>query len=172
MDKSCPKYNIPQIFSLYNAGNPDAYAKLKGGNIAPCINGDIFFYQLQDGVYIKAYITGIPLTKSNGEQSRFHGFHIHQNGDCAIGTSQNPFPSTGNHFNPTNQPHPFHAGDLPPILSSNGIGILSVYTSYFNIEDIIGKSIILHENSDDFVTQPSGNSGSKLACGVIIPYKE
>lgn len=172
MDKSCPKYDIPQIFSMYNAGEPDAYAKLRGGTIAPCINGDIFFYQLQDGVYIKAYITGIPTKKSNGEESHFHGFHIHQNGDCSVGTSHAPFPSTGDHFNPTNKPHPFHAGDLPPILSSNGIGILSVYTDNFTVNDIIGKSIILHESADDFITQPSGNSGLKIACGIIIPFND
>ncbi|MDO5009770.1 MAG: superoxide dismutase family protein, partial [Intestinibacter bartlettii] len=71
---------------------------------------------------------------------------------------------------PSESEHPFHAGDLPPILASDGIGILSVYTSYFTVADIINKSVVLHENNDDFTTQPAGNSGAKIACGKIVPY--
>ena len=59
---------------------------------------------------------------------------------------------------------------MPPILASDGIGILSVYTSYFTVADIINKSVVLHENYDDFTTQPFGNSGAKIACGRILPY--
>ena len=66
--------------------------------------------------------------------------------------------------------HPFHAGDLPPILSANGIGILSVFTDAFRVVDIIERSIILHDGPDDFTSQPSGMSGNKIACGVIMPY--
>ena len=119
------------------------------------------FYQLEGGVYIKAYITGIPDSNKNGQLTRFHGFHIHENGDCQVGTEDNPFPNTGSHFNPSEEKHPFHAGDLPPILASDGIGILSVYTSYFTVADIINKSVVLHENYDDFTTQPSGKFWGK-----------
>lgn len=159
---------MEKTFSTYTTDRPDAYANLIGGPLAPNLEGDIFLYQLEDGVYIRAFIKGIPpLTASN-----FHGFHIHQTGDCTVGDPNNPFTAAGGHFNPTNQAHPEHAGDLPPILSAHGIGILSVYTDRFILKDVLGKSFILHEKPDDFITQPSGNSGLRLACGVIVPYNE
>ncbi|MBU5335212.1 superoxide dismutase family protein [Intestinibacter bartlettii] len=170
MDNSCQQYNLNQLFSTYDPQRPTAYARIRGGKIAPCIDGNVFFYQLEGGVYIKAYITGIPDTDQNGDITRFHGFHIHEKGDCKVGTEADPFPNTGGHFNPSESEHPFHAGDLPPILASDGIGILSVYTSYFTVADIINKSVVLHENNDDFTTQPAGNSGAKIACGKIVPY--
>ncbi len=170
MDNSCQQYNLNELFVNYNPQKPTAYARIKGGEIAPCIDGNVFFYQLRGGVYIKAYITGIPETNTKGDVTRFHGFHIHENGDCKVGTAAEPFPNVGNHYNPSDRPHPFHSGDLPPILASDGIGILSVYTSYFTVADIINKSVILHENYDDFTMQPSGNAGAKIACGKILPY--
>ncbi|MDB2109929.1 superoxide dismutase family protein [Clostridium paraputrificum] len=163
--------SINSIFKSYNPTKPNAFANLEGGVLAPNIRGKIFLFQVENGVYIQAYITGIPMKNSEGKEVRFHGFHIHEKGDCCLGATGNPFPCTGGHDNPTNSPHPFHAGDLPPILSSNGIGILSVYTSYFSVNDILGKSFILHENPDDLKSQPAGNSGKKLACGIIRPYK-
>lgn len=63
--------------------------------------------------------------------------------------------------------HPYHAGDLPPLFSANGNAVLEVLTDRFNIHQIIGKTIIIHRNPDDFTTQPSGNAGEKIACGVI-----
>lgn len=170
MDKSCPKYDIQKIFSVYNQSKPDAYAQIKGGPLAPCIKGTIYLYQLDEGVYIKAYITGIP--NINNESSSFHGFHIHEVGDCSVGDEKNPFTEAKSHYNPTNVSHPMHAGDLPAILSSDGIGILSVFTNRFTVNEVIGKSFILHEGYDDFTSQPAGNAGSRWACGVIDYYKK
>ena len=158
---------MEKLFSTYTPDKPDAYANLIGGPLAPNLEGDIFLYQLENGVYIRAFIKGIPPSTA----SNFYGFHIHQTGDCAIGDSTNPFVAAGDHFNPTDEAHPSHEGDLPPILSAHGIGILSVYTDRFMLNDVIGKSFILHEKPDDFTTQPSGNSGARLACGIIVPYK-
>lgn len=165
MDNSCPKHSIQKIFSGYNQSKPDAYAKMKGGPLAPCIRGTIYLYQLEEGVYIKAYITGIP--SNNNQDSSFHGFHIHEIGDCSIGESNSPFMAAKSHYNPTKVEHPMHSGDLPPILAANGVGILSIFTNRFNVEEIIGKSFILHGGYDDFTTQPAGNAGPRLACGVI-----
>ena len=170
MDKSCPKYDIQKIFSVYNQSKPDAYAQIKGGPLAPCIKGTIYLYQLEEGVYIKAYITGIP--NINNESSSFHGFHIHEVGDCYVGDEKNPFTEAKSHYNPTNTSHPMHAGDLPPILSSDGIGILSVFTNRFTVNEVIGKSFILHGGYDDFTSQPAGNAGARWACGVIDYYKK
>lgn len=170
MDLPTINNEMSKVFSSYRPKHPTAIAIIQGSEIAPSLMGEVLFYQLDNGVYIKAYIMGIPKTNSKGEPVKFHGFHIHENGNCSLGTANEPFPSTGEHFNPNNNKHPFHAGDLPPILSSNGIGILSVFTDSFRVIDIIERSIIIHEGADDFSSQPSGMSGLKIGCGVILPY--
>lgn len=73
----------------------------------------------------------------------------------------------GTHYNPKNCPHPEHAGDLPPLLSCNGFAFQIFYTDRFVPEEVLGKTIIVHAASDDFTTQPSGNSGIMIACGEI-----
>lgn len=78
-----------------------------------------------------------------------------------------PFPNTGNHYNPGNVPHPEHAGDLPPLLSNNGYAWMTFYTGRINIEDVAGRSLIIHSMRDNFTSQPSGDSGDKIGCGVI-----
>lgn len=81
--------------------------------------------------------------------------------------SMQPFPNTGNHYNPDNVPHPEHVGDLPPLLSNNGYAWMSFYTGRVNLNDVIGRSVVIHSMRDDFTSQPSGNSGDKIGCGVI-----
>ena len=71
------------------------------------------------------------------------------------------------HYNPNNCLHPYHAGDLPPLLENQGYAYMRVLVDKFKISDIIGKTVIIHDSPDDFNTQPSGNSGKKIACGVI-----
>ena len=80
---------------------------------------------------------------------------------------EDEFADVGMHYNPTNCPHPFHIGDLPPLLENNGYAYMSVLINKFKIKDILGKTIIIHDKPDDFTTQPSGNPGTKIACGVI-----
>ena len=63
--------------------------------------------------------------------------------------------------------HPFHSGDLPSLLENNGYAYMTVLTNRFKIADIIGKVVIIHDSPDDFTSQPSGNSGMKIACGII-----
>lgn len=170
MEFSCLNNEMTNIFSSYKPNHPTAIAILVGGPTAPDLKGDVLFYQLDDGVYIKAYIVGIPDINSKGEKTRFHGFHIHERGNCYPGTKEEPFPFVGGHFNPTNKDHPFHAGDLPPVLACDGVGILSFFTNAFTVLNILERSIILHENRDDLTSQPSGDSGKKIACGFIRPY--
>ena len=95
--------------------------------------------------------------------SGFFGMHMHQNGDCQI-----PFDQTGDHFNPKALPHPEHAGDFPPLLSGHGYAWMAFYDTRLSIEDIMGRSIVIHGHKDDFSSQPSGMSGEKIGCGVII----
>lgn len=80
----------------------------------------------------------------------------------------NTFPNAGTHYNPFECPHPYHAGDMPPLFGANGYAFLTFVTSRFTVNDIVGKTIIVHSEPDDFSTQPSGNAGEKIACGVIV----
>ena len=75
---------------------------------------------------------------------------------------------SGNADNPNNLPHPQHAGDLPPLLGNQGYAYSAFYTDRFELPDIIGRSLIIHSGADDFTTQPSGNAGVKIGCGVIV----
>ena len=138
---------------------PNATAYIKGGTEAPNLKGEVNFYQKKDCVLISASINGLP--KNN---SGFFGFHIHEGNRCA-GAG---FSDTGNHYNPTNAPHPLHSGDLPSLLSCNGNAQQTVTTDRFRVEDIIGRTVVIHSGTDDFVSQPSGNAGMKIACGVIV----
>lgn len=130
----------------------DAYATITGNEMAPRLKGTVSFYSVHGGTLVVAEFSGLP-TNNN-----FHAFHIHTGSTC-----ENP----GLHYNPTDRPHPEHAGDLPPILSANGNAFLSFYTNRFFPEDIIGRTLIIHSNADDFTSQPSGNPGIIVACGVI-----
>lgn len=89
------------------------------------------------------------------------------NGTSCTGNSNDEFADAKTHYNPQNCPHPYHAGDLPPLIENNGYSYMSVFINKFTVKDIIGKVVIIHEMPDDFTTQPSGNSGTKIACGEI-----
>ena len=138
---------------------PDAVAQIRGGMEAPQISGCVQFYQENGCVLVVAKISGLPKENEKG----FFGFHIHQ-GDSCFGTD---FSGTEGHYNPTGQSHPEHAGDLPPLLSCRGNAYLSVKTDRFSVDEIIGRTVVIHSDPDDFHTQPAGNAGRKIACGVI-----
>ena len=138
---------------------PDAVAKIRGGVEVPKLSGCIRFYQQKGCVLIVAEIFGLPRENETG----FFGFHIHQGESCS-GTD---FSETGSHYNPVDQIHPKHAGDLPPLMCCRGNAYLAVKTDRFTVRDIIGKSVVIHSDPDDFHTQPAGNAGKKIACGVI-----
>lgn len=135
-----------------------AKAIIRGGENHPAIRGEVAFHRVKDGVLVTARIRGLPKTKSG-----FYGFHIHEGDDC----DSKSFPNTKGHYNPKMLPHPSHAGDLPPLLSCGGSAYMQVKTDRFRICEIIGRTVIIHGGVDDFRTQPSGNAGEKIACGVI-----
>ena len=122
------------------------------------LRGTVKFYPVNCGTLIMAEITGLP-----NSDSGFFAFHIHEGEDCG-GDS---FADTKGHYNPQGQPHPRHAGDLPPLLSQNGRALLAVETNRFNVWEIIGRTVVVHSGADDFRSQPAGNSGTKIGCGVI-----
>lgn len=142
-----------------------AKAHIKGSSKYPKIDGTVTFKEVKDGVLLTAKINGLPQSKAHCK-GRFFGFHIHEGTSCT-GNSEDEFANAKTHLNPTNCPHPFHIGDLPPLIENNGYSYMSVLINKFKIKDIIGKVIIIHDMPDDFTTQPSGNSGTKIACGKI-----
>ena len=143
----------------YYRKGPDAMARIQGGMKAPQLSGCVQFYQERGCVLIVARILGLPRESGTG----FFGFHIHQGRNCS-GTD---FSGTGSHYNPVDQVHPKHAGDLPPLMWCQGNAYLAVKTDRFTVHDIIGKTVVIHSDPDDFHTQPAGNAGKKIACGVI-----
>lgn len=120
------------------------------------VKGTVSFSRQAEGVLVTAKITGLP-------RDGFFAFHIHE-GTACTGTG---FRDSKGHFNPTDKAHPDHAGDLPPLLSVGGKAYLSVLTDRFSLEDILGRTVVIHTGTDDFRTQPAGNPGEKLACGII-----
>lgn len=140
-----------------------AIANIKGSIAYPSIMGNAKFYEKGNGVLIKLEIKGLP----NKEKNNFFGFHIHEFGICNSKNEKDSFLDAGAHFDLEKDKHPNHTGDLPSIYSNDGYAYIEFYTNRFTVNDVIGKSVIIHEKKDDFMTEPSGNSGSRIACGVI-----
>lgn len=104
-----------------------------------------------------------------------HAVHIHENGDCSSADGK----SAGGHWNPTEVAHgkwgegEFHLGDIGNItVGDDGTGTIELSTDLWeigtgSIQDVVGKGIIVHAGADDFVSQPSGNAGARIGCGVI-----
>ena len=140
---------------------PDAYAEIQGTADYPDIHGQVSFYDVFNGTIVTAEIQGLP-----ANAGPFFGFHIHERNTCT-GDSTDLLKNTGKHFNPHNQEHPHHVGDLPVLLSVKGTAWSSVYTGKFHPEDVIGRTVVIHLHPDDYRTQPAGDSGMKIACGII-----
>ena len=135
-----------------------AFARICGSAEYPKLYGTVRFFQRNDGVIVEVEMYGLPKTETS-----FFAFHIHEGGNC----EGDGFSNTGSHFNPGTTRHPQHAGDLPPLLGSRGKAYMKVFTDRFCVEEIIGKTVIVHSEPDDFYTQASGNAGEKIACGII-----
>jgi Cu-Zn family superoxide dismutase len=132
------------------------------------VKGAVTFTKMGDDVQVVADIENLKPGK--------HGFHIHEKGDCSAPDAS----SAGAHFNPTHQHHggpdsvERHAGDFGNITAdASGKGHLDWKgkLKFSGAESIIGKSVIVHEKEDDLKTDPSGNSGTRIACGVIEAAK-
>lgn len=130
------------------------------------VKGQVHFTRTEDGVTVHVTATGLT-------QNTEHGFHIHQYGDC----SSDDATSAGDHFagmNPTHgAPHSeaHHSGDLGN-LKTNAQGKVDKTETYkflkfYGPHSIIGRAVIIHEKADDLTSQPAGNAGKRIACGVI-----
>ena len=148
------------------AGAPKATANLEPtrGNKA---SGTVDFYQVGDKVRVTGSVNGLV-------PGREHGFHVHEVGDCSSGDGM----SAKGHFNPLGKPHANpstpdrHAGDMLALkVDSNGTAkvdaIFDVMTVAPGPTSIVGRGLIVHADPDDYTTQPTGNSGARVACAVI-----
>lgn len=152
------------IFDVLNTA-PIAVADILGSSTYPNIFGTVRFYRSDKNVLVYAEIRGLP--KESGKcKNNIFGFHIHEGASCS-GNDSDPFMDAMGHYNPNECEHPNHAGDMPPLFGNDGFAMMIFLTDRFKIEDVIGKAVIIHDRPDDFTTQPSGNSGTKIACGII-----
>ncbi len=158
----------------YIANFNAAYAVIVPGTDYPSIAGYVTFVDVPGGVRVCADIMGLPPYKpASGSRQPVgpFGFHVHEHGNCDMGSAAHSFEASGGHWNPTDQPHGNHAGDFPVLMAgNNGRAIMCFITDRFRAADVIGKAVIIHENPDDYRTQPAGNSGKRIACGVIRPW--
>jgi superoxide dismutase, Cu-Zn family len=143
-----------------------ARATLAGAS-GSSVQGDLQLTVASDGVVIAGEIAGLaPNTE--------HGFHVHETGDCTAPDAK----SAGGHFNPGHVDHggptaTHHLGDIPNIRSdASGHAIVSATIAGATLRDggandLVGKAVIVHAKPDDYKTQPSGDSGDRIACGVV-----
>ena len=132
------------------------------------VTGSLALAQAPEGVRITGMVRGL---KPDGE----FGFHVHEKGDCSAPDAS----SAGAHFNPAQAPHGnpgsarHHAGDMLNIVSNReGVAEVDATAAGTSLRGdpatiIVGKAVVVHESPDDYTTQPSGNSGKRVACGVI-----
>jgi superoxide dismutase, Cu-Zn family len=160
----------PAAAAAAPAGAPaSAQAVLQPAKDTPGFSGRVIFYQAGSQVRVVADVTGVSPPGN-------HGFHVHENGKCERDPGKD-FATAGGHFNPAGTPHAcpdaasHHAGDLGNIvINADGTGHVDVTTSALSLSgasSVVGRAIILHAAPDDCTTQPTGNAGGRLACGVI-----
>lgn len=174
LDGSKPITNSPaarQTATSATADLADASVKLsptKGHRIA----GELRLTTEGDGVRVMGTLTALaPNSK--------HGIHIHENGDCSAPDAS----SAGGHFNPLGNPHGApgrgtHVGDLGNVTSNHaGVAYVDVWIPRASIHrssatNVTGRAVIVHANPDDLTSQPSGDSGPRIACGVITQHRD
>ena len=161
---STPVDAAPDMTTTPAAGTMAILAATEGNSVT----GEITFAAVDGGVAITGQVNGL---SPNTE----HGFHVHETGDCSApdGTS------AGGHFNPTDSAHgrvsagEHHVGDTDNIRADD-TGVARVDTRLDGATladgaptDVLGRAVIVHADPDDYATQPTGNAGARLACGVI-----
>ena len=152
---------------MWESDEPAAAAEVKP-TAGQTVSGLVQFKQAGATVRVKVDLTGLA-------PHSVHGFHVHQRGDCSAPDAM----SAGGHFNPEGVAHghfkhvPHHSGDLPN-LTADAKGEVHTWfdADYLTVgsggTDVSGRSIVVHRDPDDYQSQPAGNAGPRLACGVII----
>lgn len=154
------------------APEPSSTAKQAVANLASAsgslVSGKVTLVPMGKGVHITGVVGGLPPNSP-------HGFHVHEKGDCSAVDAT----SAGAHFNPFNNPHgkadagAHHAGDMNNITTdAEGVAKIDVHLTGVTLgggaaNDIASRALILHAAPDDYTSQPAGNAGARVACGVI-----
>lgn len=132
------------------------------------VSGTLAMKPMGDGVHITGQVGGLGA-------GRTHAIHVHEKGDCSAADAS----SAGGHFNPTGSAHGragtpvHHAGDMDNIVANaDGVADINIHLSGVSLgggaaNDIAGRAVIVHAAPDDYTSQPSGNAGARVACGII-----
>jgi Cu-Zn family superoxide dismutase len=153
--------------SLRSATAVASLAPTKGNQVSGTVN----FTEKGDKVLVEARVTGL--------KPGLHGFHVHEKGNCTAPDAS----SAGAHFNPGGSQHggpagtPRHGGDLGNLQAdASGTAVYSAEVAGISLgtgaDSIIGRAVIVHANPDDLITQPAGNAGPRLACGLVSKSKD
>ena len=155
------------------AGNKGDEAKAQLRNAAGTVVGEVKFEQERNGVDVRVKVRGLT--------PGFHGFHIHTTGSCVAAD----FASAGGHYNPTGENHGHHAGDMPILqVNPDGTGEVRFTIASFQVGQLFdadGSALIIHAGADNYTNIPpryapngpdattlgTGDSGSRVACGVV-----
>ena len=157
-------YSIKNIGNILQCQRPAAFACIRGTSDYPNITGCIYFYNMGKSVLVAVTVDGLYYDKNT--RKNILGFHIHEGESCS-GNMSDLLADTKGHFNPDGQQHPYHAGDLAPLFVVEGTSFMAMITDRFQICEILDRTVVIHNMSDDFRTQPAGDSGVKIACGKI-----
>lgn len=144
---------------------PQARAQMRGDAQHPQLRGTVSFYACSRGTVVLAELWGLPYDASPCAPNIF-AMHLHAGGSCD-GHDAMAFSDAGGHYNPDGCAHPAHAGDLPPLFGNRGYAWQGCYTERFTPQEVIGKTVIVHARRDDFTSQPAGDAGERIGCGVI-----
>ncbi|MGY0505887.1 superoxide dismutase family protein [Luteimonas sp. e5] len=158
-------HDTPEAKAEPDAQRARAVLEARSGSQA---GGALDFVATADGVRVSGEISGLTADS-------VHAFHIHETGDCSAEDAS----SAGGHFNPTAQPHgragqgEHHLGDQDN-LQADAAGVAHVDAEFAGVtlgdggaNDVMGKSVVVHADPDDYTSQPAGNAGARIACGVI-----
>jgi Cu-Zn family superoxide dismutase len=149
-----------------NAAGPQVAQATLQSKAGVSVKGTVKFVELGGTTRVAVRLSGVP--------AGTHGFHLHDKGDCG----DPEFANAGGHFNPTAAPHagphatPRHAGDLGNVeAGADGTVSIEVESNLLTVapgpNSVVGRAVVLHEKADDLTTQPTGNAGARIACGVI-----
>jgi len=132
------------------------------------VSGKLMAMPMGEGVHLRGEVGGLAANST-------HGIHVHEKGDCSAADAG----SAGEHFNPTADPHgkrdsgAHHAGDMDNIVANaSGVAMVDMHVMDVTLgggaaNDVAGRALVVHAMADDYRSQPSGNSGARVACGVI-----
>ncbi len=153
-------------FAYIENERPALIADIRGGAAYPEIRGIIHMYWLPDAILFQSEFEGL-------SPSGVFGFHVHNGLICGADDGAEPFAEAGSHLDNCGEglwcgQHPYHAGDLPPVFSDrDGYAAGQVYLDKATVAEYSGKPVVLHMMPDDFSSQPAGNSGMRIACGIL-----